>query len=460
MQVKQLEATGLKHKYQITVPANDIAVQVESELKEAGKSLKIPGFRPGFVPMKILQQRFGKSVEADVLNSVVQRSTVEALKQNNIRPATQPEVKVESYEEGKDFSYTVSVEAFPEVPEVSFDGITLVRKVFEIDDKEIDDALVRIAERAPALVPAKDGAKTELGNVVVIDFKGSIDGVPFDGGAAEGFRLDLGSKQFIDNFEEQLVGKKVGDDVLVKVSFPDNYGSANLAGKAAEFAVKIHEILVKETPAIDDDFAKARGLTDVAALRAAVKEQLKREYDGIVRTQLKKELFDKLEETTQFELPQGMVDAEFKNIWDRLKQAQAQGDESLAGKSDEQLKEEYEAISKRRVKLGILLAEVGNKNKLQISQQEMTNAVMQQAQMFPGQEQRVFEFYQKNPDRLDDLRGPIMEEKAVDFILSKVAYKDESVTVEELVKSVEEDSEEGDGGKKATKSKAKPKAKK
>ncbi len=456
MQVKELETAGLKRTYQITVPASTIAEQVDVELKEAGKTLKIPGFRPGFVPLKILQQRFGKSVEADVLKSVIQRSTGEMINEQKIRPALAPEVAVDSYEEGKDLQYTVSVETFPDVPDVAFDQIKLTRKVYEIDEKETDDALTRIAERSPALVPAEKTAKTALGNVVVIDFAGKIDGVAFDGGTAEGFRLELGSKQFIGNFEEQLVDKKIGDEVLVKVSFPDDYGSENLAGKASEFDVKIHEILVKETPAIDDDFATARGLENVAALRAAVNDQLKREYDGIVRTQLKKALFDELDETVEFQLPEGMVEMEFKSIWERLKQAQAQGDESLAGKSDDELKEEYREISERRVKLGIMLAEVGNKNQLKITREEMTSAVMEQARMFPGQEQRVFEFYKNNPDRMEDLRGPIMEEKAVDFILAKVSFTDEKVTVEALVKSAEEDDANADKPKKSkTKNKTK-----
>lgn len=458
MHVKEIESAGLKRKYHITVPAGTIAEQVEVELKEAGKTLKLPGFRPGFVPMKILQQRFGKSVEADVLKNVIQRSTGAMLNDKKLRPALTPEVAVESYEQGKDLAYTVSVETFPEVPEVAFDGITLTRQTFEIEAKEIDEALARIAERTPNFVPVKEGAKAANGNVVVIDFKGSIDGVLFDGGTAERFRLELGSGQFIDGFEAQLVGLKAGDEKVVKVSFPADYGSANLAGKPADFEVKIHEVLAKELPAIDDQFAQDRGLADLAALRDAVKVQLAKEYDQIVRTQLKKQLFDVLDEKVDFELPEGMVEMEFGNIWERLQQAKKEGDESLAGKTDEELKEEYRAISERRVKLGILLAEVGNKNSLTIGREEMNRAVMQQASMFPGQENMVFDFYKKNPDRLEDLRGPIMEEKAVDFILSKVAYKEEKVTIEQLVKASEEDDEGLE--KKKSKPKSKSKAKK
>lgn len=457
MQVKEVEKAGLKRKYQVTVPASAIADQVAVELKEAGKSVKIPGFRPGFVPMKILQQRFGSSVEADVLKTVIQRATGDMISDKKLRPALQPEISVESYEKGKDLSFAVSMETFPDVPDIAFDKIKLTRKTYEIDEKEIDDALARIADRSPNFKPAKDGAKSETGNMLVFDFTGSIDGVEFAGGSAKDFRLELGSGQFIDNFEDQLTGLKIGDEKTVKVTFPKDYGSADLAGKKAEFAVKVNGIEVKETPEINDAFASERGFENLAKLRDAVKSQLSREYDSVVRTALKKQLFDELEEKADFDLPQGMVEMEFKSIWDRLKQAQGEGDESLAGKSDDELKEEYRAISERRVKLGILLAEIGSQNKLIISREEMNRAVMQQAQMFPGQEQRVFEFYKNNPERLEDLRGPILEEKAVDFILSKVVYTDEKVTIEELMKSGED---EGTLEKKPSKTKSKSKPKK
>ena len=456
MQITELEANGLKRKYQITVPAATIAEQVEVELKQSGKGIKMPGFRTGFVPMKILKQRYGKSVENDVLQNVIQHTTGQVLMDKKLRPALTPEVAVETYAEGKDLQYTVSLETFPEVPEVKFEDIKLNRKTFEISEADIDDACKRIAERAPIMKSAASGAKAASGNVVVIDFKGTLGGVAFDGGTAEKFRLELGSKQFIDGFEDQLIGAKVGDDKTVKVKFPDNYGSANLAGKDAEFAVKVHEILVKETPEIDEQFAKDRGFADARALREAVRNQLIKEYDQLVRTQLKKQLFDTLEDTA-FDLPEGMVKLEFNNIWERLKQAQSEGDESLVGKSDEVLKEEYQAISERRVRLGIILAEVGNKNKLQITRDEISRAVMQQANMFPGQEKMVMEFYQKNPDRLEDLRGPIMEEKAVDWILQKVSYSDDKTTIADLI--AESEKEEA-APTKSSKPKAKSKAKK
>jgi trigger factor len=456
MQIKEIESAGLKRKYQVIVPASDIQDELEAELKNAGKHVKIPGFRPGFVPMKILQQRYGKSVENDVIRNVIQRTSSQLLADKKLRPALTPNVAVETYADGKDLSYTMSLETFPEVPEVEFEKLKLERSTFEITEKEVDEALGRIAERSPEFAPAKEGAKAETGNVVEIDFKGMIDGVAFDGGTAQNFRLELGSKQFIDTFEEQLVGAKAGEERTVNVTFPKEYHSEALAGKPSVFEVKINTVLVKALPEINEEFAKARGFADLRALREVVRNQLIKEYDFLVRTQLKKSLFDVLEEKVKFELPEAMLKMEFDTIWERLKQAQAQGDETLAGKSDEELKEEYQAIAERRVKLGIFLAEVSNKNKLQVSREELGRAAMQQAGQFPGQEKKVMEFYKSNPDRLEDLRGPILEEKAVDFILTKVAYEDKPTTVEALIKASEE---ETDTPKKASKPKAK-KAKK
>ena len=232
MQIKEIESAGLKRKYQVVVPASTIEQEVESELKTAGKNVKIPGFRPGFVPMKILKQRYGASVENDVLRNLIQRTTGQVLNDNKLRPALAPDVSLEQqYTAGKDLTYTIAVETFPEVPDVKFEDIKLARHTFDIDDKEIDDALARMAERSPKLVTAKDGAKAALGNVVDIDFKGMMDGVAFDGGTAEHFQLELGSKQFIDGFEDQLVGVKAGDDKKVNVTFPKDYGSEKLAGQ-------------------------------------------------------------------------------------------------------------------------------------------------------------------------------------------------------------------------------------
>ncbi|MCE2927016.1 MAG: trigger factor [Rickettsiales bacterium] len=457
MQITELESQGLKKKFKLVVDASVINQQTEAELKAAGEQVKIPGFRPGYIPMKVLQQRYGKAVQGDVLKSVINQTTGEALREKKIRPALTPQIMIEDYQDGGDLTFTMEVESFPDLPAITFDNITLDRPTFEISEAEIDEAAKRVAERSPEMKEAKEGAKAALGNILSIDFKGMIDGVAFDGGTASDFKLELGSKQFIDGFEDQLVGTKVGDDKIITVTFPENYPAEKLAGKEASFAVKVHAIYNKEVPEVNDEFAKARGFADKRAFCEAIRGQLIKEYDSVVRSQLKKALFDQLEEAYDFELPQTMVDMEFNSIWERLQQAKQSGDESFEGKSEDELKEEYRAIAERRVKLGIMLADIGQKNNVQISREELSRAVMQQASQFPGQEKQVVEFYQKNPDRIEDLRGPILEEKSVDLILSKVKFNDKKVTIDELMKESEE---EGVVKKKPAKAKAPAKKKK
>lgn len=449
MNVTELKSEGLKKSYKIVVDAAQINLQTEAELKAAGEQVKIPGFRPGFIPMKILQQRYGKAVQSDVLKQVINQSSGEVISKNKLRPALTPQINIEDYKEGGDLTYTMDVEIFPEIPDMSFDKITLERNTFEIDQVEIDDAATRVASRTPNFARAKEGSKAAMGQIVTIDFIGMIDGKPFDGGSATDFQLELGSKQFIDTFEEQLVGAKEGEERTVNVTFPENYHASNFAGKAAVFTVTVKQISDKQAPAVDEEFAKARGFENLAALHEAIRGQLVREYDQLVRSQLKKQLFDKLEDEYDFELPPGMVEMEFNNIWERLKEAKEQGDESVAGKSDDELKEEYRAIAERRVKLGILLAELGSRNKIQVGREELNRAVMQQASMFPGQEKQVFDFYRKHPERIEELRGPILEEKVVDYILGKVSFDDKKVSIKELMESNEE---EGTIKKKSSKS--------
>lgn len=457
MQVTELKSEGLNKQFKVVVDAKRINGAVEKELQSAGERVKIPGFRPGNIPMKVLKQRYGKSVQADVLKNIINEVTTEVINERKLRPAQTPSINIEDYKEGGDLVYQMSFDTFPEVPDLDFEKITLDRKTFELPEKEIDEALKRIAERSFKLEPAKEGAKAAKGNVVKIDFVGKLDNVAFEGGTANDFNLELGAGQFIEGFEDQLIGTKAGEETVVTVTFPDNYPSDKLAGKEATFDVKVHEVQTKELPEINDEFAKERGLSDLAALRDAVRQQLSSEYDQLVRTQLKKQLFDIMEDKYDFELPQGMVDLEFSTIWERLMQAKKEGDESLGDKSEDELKEEYSKVARRRVKLGIVLAEIGHRSKVQISREELMRAVMQQASMFPGQEQKVMEFYRSHPERMDELRGPILEEKAVDFILGKVKFNDRKVTLEELTASANEEESDGGSKKKAEKAKSKKK---
>lgn len=467
MQVTELDAKGLKKSFKIVVPAAELNQQMEIELLAAGEKVKMPGFRPGNVPLKILQQRYGKSVQAEVLQKSMNRAAGEVIKNNNLRPALSPRVEGQEYADGGDLSFTLNIEVLPEVPDVKYDAITIERPVFEVDEKSIIEAAERVAKHNPKHIGQEAGTAAKKGDVVRIDFKGMIDGKAFEGGTASDFRLELGSGQFIEGFEDQLIGSKAGDDRIVKVTFPKEYPGAEVAGKEASFAVAVKEVLKVEQPAIDEAFATSLGFKDLAALKEAIRTQMSREYDNIVRSKLKKQLFDALEKAAEFELPEGMLDMEFNTIWSQMKQSQgAEVD------SDEALKAEYREIAKRRVKLGILLAEIGSKNKIQISREEITRAVMEQARQFPGQEQQVMEFYKKNPEHLENLRGPILEEKAVDFILGQVKFNDKKVSLEELTAEDESDeaAAEAKPKKKATKAKAeatsdeeapaKPKAKK
>ena len=439
MQVTELEAQGLKKKFNIIIGADAIEAGKQLELEKIGKTAKIAGFRTGKVPMKTLQNMYGKAIIADVLDKAIKDSVNELATKNNFRAAAAPDIKLEEYKEGGDLVFSVGLELFPELPELNFEEISITRKVFDITEKDIDDAANRIAQRSPEFVELPAETAAENGNIVRIDFKGTLDGIEFAGGTSEDFELKLGSKQFIEGFEDQLIGAKAGENRIVKVTFPAKYPAANLAGKDAQFAVNVKAVLEAKTPEINEEFATARGFENLAALRDRIKEQMEREYGEIIRNHLKKQLFDALEENFIFDLPESMVDAEFKTIWERVQQAKAEGDEELKAKSEEELLAEYKKLANRRVKLGILLAEVGTREKIQISREEISQAVILQANQFPQQARQIFDFYQKNPQRLEDFRGPILEEKAVDLILSKVQFNDAKTTLEDLLSSTDSD---------------------
>jgi len=443
MQATQISSEGLKREFKIVVDSASIQSQMETELKTAGEQVKIPGFRPGFIPMKILKQRYGKSVQGDVLKQAINQATNDFIAEKSFRPTLTPQVNIESYEEGKDLVFSIAFEVFPEMPEVDFKKITLHRKVYEISEEDVDTTVATIAERNPKLVRAPEGTIAALGNVLTIDFKGTVNGIAFNGGTASGFKLELGSGQFIAGFEEQLVGAKEGDERKVTVTFPKDYPGADIAGKEADFAVTIHEIHIKEVADINDEFVKAKGFSDIKAFRDTVRAQMSKEYDTLVRNSLKKELFDILEKE-KIELPQAMVDMEFNSIWQRLLEAKKQGDDSFEGKTEDELKAEYMEIARRRVKLGLLLADIGSRQKIQISREELTRAIMEQASQYPGQENKVMDFYRKNPERMEDLRGPILEEKAVDFILNESIFVERKVSLEELASGDEEEDNSGE----------------
>lgn len=433
MQVNELKKEKLIREYEVKVDAKTIDSKMEEQLQSISKKVKIPGFRPGHIPVKILKQRYGKSVLGEVLENTVSSTSSEVLKQKGERPALQPKIEITSYDEGKDLQYKMSYEVLPEIPTVDYAKLNIEQLTFDIPAEEIDESLKRLASGSSSYAAKAVGAKAENGDAVKMDFTGYLKGEAFEGGAATDFTLELGSGQFIPGFEEQLVGTKAGDELTVKVSFPKDYHKEDLAGQPTEFKVKIHEVLTKEAPVLDDEFAKRFGMEGIANLREAISEQIRKDYEQIARTKMKKQLFDQMDSVVDFEAPQGMVDLEFSNIWQRLEEAKKQGDESL-NKPEAELRAEYTAIAERRVRLGLVLAEIGRNNSIKVSQDELSRAVMDHARMFPGQEKQVFEFYRQNPGQLEELRGPIIEEKAVDYILEKVKPTARKVTIDELLK--------------------------
>ncbi len=436
MQITAKEQSGLSHSFHVVVPAKDVETQLDTELQSLGKKVKMPGFRPGKVPMSVLRQKYSKDVMGDVIQNTVEKATRDVMAEKKIRPALQPDVKITSFEEGKDLAFDITIEVMPTVPEIDFSKITVDELTYELPENEVEEGLTRLAKTRQH-THGHDGA-AEMGHVVKIDFLGKKDGVPFAGGEGKGFQLELGSNQFIPGFEEQLVGLKAGDEKTISVTFPKEYHSKDLAGAESTFDVKVHEVLRLHAPDMDEKLAEQLGFKDLENLKQAVRQQIDFEYKGAARAKAKKQLFDALDEVANFEIPQGMLKLENESIMKQVVEAKKAGDPELKDKSDAELKEEYEAISERRVRLGILLSAVAQTNNLTITREELSAAVMSQARNYPGQEDKIFEFYRKNPQSVDELRGPILEEKAVDFILGKVTRTQKPVTTEELMKDDEE----------------------
>lgn len=456
--IKETENKGLKRAYQVVVSAQEIEADIDAELQKVGRKVKIAGFRPGKVPANVLKQRYGKSVLGDVIDHLVQHAVQDVMEKNKVAPALRPQVEIEDFKEGGDLTIAMSFEIMPMAPEIDFGKITVEKPVYEIDDSEIEESLGRIAESNRDLKEKKGAAKK--GDIVKIDFKGYVDDEAFEGGEAKGFNLELGSGSFIEGFEDQLIGAKAGDEKDVNVTFPKTYHKEDLQGAKARFEVKVHSVQEPELPEIDDEFAKKLGVDSLEKLKELVKSQLDQEYSGMARSQIKKSLFDALEKECKFEIPEGMFKLEFDSIWEQVQQAKKQGDPEL-DKPEAELRKEYEGVARRRVALGILLSQTAGKQKLEVTTEDLRNAILGQARYYPGQERKVIEFYNKNPDEVNQFRGPILEEKAVDFILEKVKYKEKKVSRDELLDP--EGASEKKSAKKSAKGEAKdaePKAKK
>lgn len=450
MQVTETNHDGLKHEFKITIPADDISSRIDKRLTEIGRMTRLPGFRPGKVPMSVLKTRFLPAVRGEVVQEAVNEAADETLKERNLRPALQPKVEITTgIDDGKDLEYTLAIEALPEIEPMDFASIALERWKPEIPDSEIDEALKRLAERQRKSEPVDRLAET--GDLVVIDFKGEMDGKEFPGGSASDYRLELGKGGFIPGFEDQLVGAKAGEARDVNVTFPADYGAPDLAGKDAKFAVTVKEVRAYQEQAIDDALASELGMENLAELRQAVREQSEREYEGLARQRVKRQLLDQLAERHDFAVPSGMVDAEFDSIWRQYEvQAQRAKESGVTdyneGKSEDEVRAEFRRMAERRVRLGLLLSEVARRHNISVTQDELNQALVAEARRFPGQERQVVEYYRSEPSAIEGLRAPILENKVVDHILATAQVSDRPVPAAELVAAEENEAKGSDHG--------------
>ena len=439
MQIKELEAEGLSKTFAITVPKEDLATKLDAKIKEMQPQVTLKGFRPGKVPAGHIRKMFGKSIMNDIVQEVLNESSQQAINDNKIRPAGQPQIDLRANGDDvtngeADLEYTMKVESIPEFDPVDPEKLKFTRLVHKAAKKDIDERLKELAASSKTYKKKAKTAKAKKDDAVLIDFVGTVDGVAFDGGAMEGHQLVLGSGTFIPGFEDQLIGAKAGDELDVKVTFPDPYQSADLAGKDAVFATKVVEVQGAKDSVIDDDFAKKFGMETAEDLTKAVTEQYEAELEGQSRMRLKRAILDELDKKHKFDLPPGMVEAEFGNIWNQVQAEKEAGnlDEEDAKKSDKALEKDYRKIAERRVRLGLVLAEMGQKHEIQITNEELQGAMIAEARQYPGQEQQVIEFYQKNPQAIAQLRAPIYEEKVVDLIVEKAKMTDKKVDKDTL----------------------------
>ena len=442
MEVKEQISDGLKRQYSIIIGSADIEQKIQSKLESLISQVNLPGFRPGKVPKNVIRARFGKEVFGEVIKETIDNTTKETFEKNNLKPALQPKIDIkEGFKEGDDLEYTIDIEILPEIEVKDFKEIKLEQMVSKPKEEDLNDALNRLASEQRTFEVSKDSSiKSKKDDAVIIDFVGKINDKPFDGGKAQDTQLILGSGQFIPGFEEQLIGYKSGESVTVKVKFPDNYQSDDLKGKDAVFDVDIKEVKNPRTPEIDDKLAEGLGLKDLTELKERVNEQIQNEYNQISRSKLKKNLLDNLDSYFTFDLPPTLVENEFNIIWQQIEADKKNNklDDADKSKNEDVLKEEYRVIAERRVKLGLILNDIGLKNDIKVEESELNKAIQSQAQRFPGQEKKVFEYYKSNSQASIELQAPIFEDKVVDFILKTAEVNEVEVGKEKLFALEEE----------------------
>jgi trigger factor len=446
MQVTETSSAGLKREYRVIVPATDLEAKVNERLDDLKGRVQLRGFRPGKVPVAHLKRLYGKSAMAEVIEATVREANSKIVTDNGYRLAVEPKVvlpteegAVEGVIEGKaDLSYTVEMEIVPAIALADFKSIKLTCLTSEVSDEEIDKALQAIADQNRPFVAKTEGAAN--GDRVTINFEGSLEGTPFEGGTGEDVPLVMGAGQFIPGFEENLAGLKPGENKTLDVKFPDDYRATHLAGKNATFAVTVKAVEAPGSVTIDDEFAKTLGVESLAKLKDAVKDRIAREHTLAARQKLKRGLLDQLDERHKFEPPPSLVEQEFANVWSQVENDLKQQNRTFEdeGTTEEKAREEYRGIAGRRVRLGLVIAEIGEKNNIRVSDDQLRAAVMEQVRQFPGQERQIWEYYQKNPNALAALRAPLFEDKVVDFLVELAEVTDKPVSRDELFKDDEE----------------------
>jgi len=434
MQVTETLSEGLKRGYSVVVPMADVESKRTAKLTEIGKTVRLPGFRPGKVPMTVVRQRYGSAIMTEVLEESVNTATQQVLSERGLRPATQPKVDVTSLDDKQDLQFNVEVELLPEVPMPDFGAIALTRLRAEPAAEAIDKALGEIAARQRELEPVTEDRGAQTGDTLTVDFTGKVNDVAFPGGTGTDMAVELGGTGFIPGFSEGMEGMKPGEERQIQVTFPAEYGNKELAGQPATFDLKATKLEQPKPMPIDDALAEKLGFENLEKVRELIATQIQREYDQMSRMRIKRDLLDSLANSASFMVPESMVEGEFASIWQRVESdlKQGKGDDEDKDKDEATLKAEYRGIAERRVRLGLLLSEIGRANGVQVGPDEMTRAMRTEAARYQGQEAQVMEFFRKNPQAADSLRGPIFEDKVVDFILELAKVEDKTVGPEEL----------------------------
>ena len=448
MQVTETVTDGLKREFQVTVPAADLEVRLAGKLSELKDRVQLKGFRPGKVPITHLRKVYGRSVMAEAIEGVIRESNAKIVEERGFKLAMEPKVTIPDQETEvdrvisgqSDLAYTLALEVLPKIEFGDFKSIKLDRLHSEVTPAEVDEALAKLAEQNKPYVAKGEGAQVEKGDRVVIDFTGKLDGAPFEGGTGGDIGVNVGSGTFIPGFEEQLIGMAAGEIRTVNVTFPANYANAELSGKPAEFQVTAKAIEAPGTVTLDDAYAQTLGLESLDKLKDAVKERVAREHTAMSRQKLKRSLLDQLDQMHKFEPPPTLVEDEFTNVWQAIENDLKQQNRTFAdeGTTEEKAREEYRAISERRVRLGLVLAEIGERNNITVSDEELSRPIVERARQYPGKEQEVWDFYRKNPQALASVRAPIFEEKVVDFLIELANVTDKTISREELFKDDEE----------------------